>query len=584
MADTKISALTAATSLTGAELLPIVQSDTTKSATLEQIRGGAVVSVLDYGADPTGSTNSNAAFAAAVAAVTTVVDTSHPTAALYIPAGRYLITENNWIGEHLQSQAYAGKLDYRIYGDGRNISQITFAPAVSGGACYDQNDASTYLLNGLTIENVGFVLSDANNSANPVHFIISKAAGGAASQNFRLKNVQVTGVAGSVLFDLQGNVNEDMIVCDDIRLSDMSSAIKSTANQQALVHTFTNLEAVNITGNLFWYAKGGHLQVVSAIANLTGTNGVDTALLKIDSGSTGQCYTFTNVRTELPGATTRALLITAAAEHTITFNNCNFANNIGSDQPWAKVVCQHRGSITFRDCVLPTVTGVGVVGTFQLIDSTSGTDYSSIGASRSQITFDNCHCTGDRQNSLGLPWVDYSALTAPNANYRNVQVRYSGCSNIADAVEYGHVYRKGRTASNYVPGKLIFRGTDWPKGDGISAPVNSAADFNVLIPFNAFVTEIVVMRKSRAISTDAYQIEFVDQAERDSPGSGVIFGATTSQNGDLAIKERVSILRQFTGTVAQRTIWARIKTGMATFDGSPSPGDATDGGIYAEVI
>ena len=96
-----ISSLPAADALTGAELLPVVQSGTTKRSTTDAIPylpagTGAVpttvqnklremaVSVTDFGADPTGTTDSTSAFTAANAA----------SKSLYAPPGTYKLT--NW--------------------------------------------------------------------------------------------------------------------------------------------------------------------------------------------------------------------------------------------------------------------------------------------------------------------------------------------------------------------------------------------------------------------------------------------------------------------------------------------------------
>jgi hypothetical protein len=244
--------------------------------------------------------------------------------------------------------------------------------------------------------------------------------------------------------------------------------------------------------------------------------------------------------------------------------------------------------ITFKDCILPppdpSVTGaLGTKGTFELTDSLSGADFATVAHATSCITFENCATFGDRRTDVtttGL-WVDFSRLTVASANFRTCQIAYKGCINFPDCTEFGFARRMGRSFINRTSPKLEFRGEAFPGGDGISAPVVRVSDFNALIPLNNFVTEIVVMRKALSTAATNYQIEFIDTAERNVPGSGVIFGATAAVANNTSIAQRVIINRLFTGTLAQRTVWARMAAGFTL---GVVTGNIEDGGIYAEVV
>ena len=543
-----------------------------------------VVSVKDFGAVGDGVTDDTAAIAMAIQYVTTLTPSpTYQCKGLYFPNGRYLITQNNWIGANLSvTGIYSGRADIIFYGSGRNSSVIVFKPTSSNAACYDQNITPYATLNGFKIERIGFIFDNTNNGGSPIHFISSKAVAGLASQNFRLYETSFLGVTGSILFLLNGiAANEDVISVYDSRISWFASAIVSNTNIEALLHNFYAFDALNITGTLFNYTKGGSLKTYGCNVIMEGTAGVDTAVFKSSGGTTSQIYAFDNLRVELRGANTRLLLITNPSENIITFNNCLVAN-VPSGQAWAKTIIQHHSSIVFNKCLFPTRTGVGDVGTFQLIDSTSGFDYSTPNGAHSVIKFIDCTSSGDLSSATGEGWVDYSYLTAPNVNYRTLQTIYRGCTNISDSVEYGHTYRVGNSYSAFSPAKIIFRGTSFPFGDGSAAPVVSNQDLRVIIPLNNFVTEITIMRKAMATVATNYQIEFIDETERLLPGTGVIFGFTTAKPNNQAIFERVAILKQFTGTLAQRTIWCRIKTGFTLTSGLT--GVPTDGGIYAEVL
>jgi hypothetical protein len=526
----------------------------------------------------------SAAVGAAILHVTTpqITSPSVTVRGLYFPDGKYLVTTNNFLGANLNTATYGGRYDLRFYGAGRNASQIYFKPTVSGAAVYDQTLGSNNMLNGVIFENIGFYFDNSDNGTNAIHFIKSRAELGKASQNFRGSEVKINGVAGSIILDLGSttNINEDSIFFDNLYVVTMLTLIRVTSNVEAIVHRFSNLQVHDVRGDVFDYTTGGFLFVDSCDAIMEGTTGVDTAVLKLGGGTTSQSYFFSGLRTELRGATTRALLIPAAgaSENTIVFDTCGLAANTPSKQAWAKVCAQHHAQISFRDCILPVRNGA--LGTFQLVDSTGGFDYAAVGAARSFIDFVNCHTLGDRQEDLD-GWVDYSALTAPNLNYRTLQVSYRGCGNIPDSVEYGHPYRMGRSFVTHAPPKIIFRGNAFPIGTG-SAALVSDDDLNCVIPLNAFLTEIVVMRKAKSGAT-SYQIEFIDTLERTNPGTGAIFGETAAANNNVAIFERVPILLAFTGTRAQRTIWARMKAGY-TLSAAGATGTPEDGGIYAEVL
>lgn len=546
------------------------------------------VSVKDFGAVGDGATDDSLAIAKAIQFVTTPIITTYGVycRGLYWPDGQYLITQNNWIGANLSVVGvFGGRLDTIFQGSGRNSAAIIFRPTVANAACYDQTLTPTALLNGFKVQNLGFRFDNTANGSQPIHFIRSKAEPHMASQNWRLNDTKFVGVTGSRLFWLQGSVNEDAISVYDTFTDMFENIVYSESNLEAVIHSFYSLDCLNQLGSIFKYNRGGTLQVNSLNTNMEGTAGVDTAVFELLSGTTSRVYNLNKVRCELRGANTRLLLIASSSGNTITFQSAEVMN-VPNKQAWAKVIIQHHCLISFKDCIFPapnyTVTGaLGTEGTLQLTDSTSGYDYATPNAARSFIVFENCSPTGDRLVACD-PWVDYSLLTAPNADFRTSQVTYRNCVGIPDMVEYGHPFRQGRSYVTSVPGKLIMRGDIFPHGNG-TGPFISVSDFNVVVPLNAFVSEIVVMRRAMASAATNVRFEFIDQAERDAPGTGVIFGSTTAVPNNTAINQRVPILRQFTGTKAQRTIWARMAEGF-TFAAAGSTGIVQDGGIYLELL
>jgi Pectate lyase superfamily protein len=82
--DSKISALPAASNLTGVEIFPLVQNGISSRITLAAIGVGSTLNVLSYGADPTGVTDSGAAINNAINALPATGGT------VFFPPGTYL--------------------------------------------------------------------------------------------------------------------------------------------------------------------------------------------------------------------------------------------------------------------------------------------------------------------------------------------------------------------------------------------------------------------------------------------------------------------------------------------------------------
>lgn len=603
--------------------------------------------VLDVDGLFESGTDDSEAIAAAILWMTTPVNGIY-NRGVHWPNGLYLVTENNWLGENLGvTGLYGGKFDTTFIGEGRSSSVIYFKPTVSGAACYDQTLTPTALLNGFNMERMGIRFDNTANGGNPIHFIKSQAASGAASQSWGLRDCNFKGVTGSKLFQLLSatNINEDRIFAYGCLFDSYASVVYSPTNTEALLHHFHSCQYFNATGDVFEYNKGGALRVEGADVIMEGTPGVDTAILKVTGGANSQSYALSGVRPELRGANTRVLNVTAAAENTIVFNDL-VISNVPNGQAWALAVVQHHATIIFQNCILPERTGSGDEGMFKLLDSSgvvtgsisgttltvtavtnghlsvgltlsgsgvtggttitglgtgtggtgtytvsasqtvasttitavSDTDYATTAGSHSFIKFINCDNWQDRGADTD-GWVSYDDLTG-DVNYRNLMVTYQGCGNLPDSVEYGHPYRQGRSFTPNAPPPLIFRGTKFPFSSA-GTPVVSLEDLNVVIPQNNFVTEIVVDRAAMATAGAGYQIEFIDTAERNTPTSGTVFGFTTAFNNNTAVNQRVAINLSFSGTRAERTIWARVKANFTLTDGQT--GSAADGAIAAVV-
>lgn len=149
MADTKISALTAATTpLAGTEVLPIVQSSTTKKVAVSDLTSGRAVSALSYAS--TGGFNFNSAFTSANNYIG-CDNTSGNAATLWFRQGR---------------DVGAGSVD-AVGLDALNAAGSSVMPMVTRGSPYIivttggeayRADSNAYLLVGYTSSNGAYRL------------------------------------------------------------------------------------------------------------------------------------------------------------------------------------------------------------------------------------------------------------------------------------------------------------------------------------------------------------------------------------------------------------------------------------------
>lgn len=130
---TKISQLTAATSIGKDDVLPIVQGGATKKAP-GQLLEARIDAVLDHGADPTGVADSTAAIQAAIDEAETAAGFGGGEHIVYLPGGTYRvlagglsITENG-VG---------------LRGAGRYATRLLFEPSADGQKCVTYDRAAS---------------------------------------------------------------------------------------------------------------------------------------------------------------------------------------------------------------------------------------------------------------------------------------------------------------------------------------------------------------------------------------------------------------------------------------------------------
>ena len=211
-----ISSLPAASALTGAELLPVVQSGQTKQTTTDAIPyvpagTGAVtttvqeklresVSVKDFGAKGDGATDDTNAFKAAIAAVFNEMGGG----TVYIPAGDYILSEtlnlNNFASDAVANLPVNFTKRLKIVGDGSGSTRLLGGEV--GYGFFELIGANFLWFEGFSIV--------ANRSSNyPQYgFCGGRPAGNASSGVHKFSDVFVIGkFSKAAMFMLSSEVN-----------------------------------------------------------------------------------------------------------------------------------------------------------------------------------------------------------------------------------------------------------------------------------------------------------------------------------------------------------------------------------------
>lgn len=282
--------------LTGTELVPLVQSGTTKHAPVSAFSGGgsSAVSVLDYGADPTGVTDSTTAIQAAI-------NYAFPLGInVYIPHGIYKVTAHLTIGTTAVASPTNLVGGWKIYGDGAGI-----LPSGIGGG-------TVILLYGTGVDAILKIGSSAWRFCDFSDFTLmtNSTAGATYGMLFNstefsqhtVKNVNISQYPGnsgggpSIAFGvLQGTgVNGEFIRFEDCKINGVDKVLYSNAGQ-AFVHRFDHctVQSLNAGGIYFdldnYTVQGGGLVVIDFEATATQASGIsNSTLLHVGVGVTNQ--------------------------------------------------------------------------------------------------------------------------------------------------------------------------------------------------------------------------------------------------------------------------------------------------------
>lgn len=505
-----------------------------------------------------------------------------PVYAVKFPEGEFLVTENNWLGTSIYENSIGSLINFRITGAGRKNSIIRFKPPANA-IMYDQSVVGTPALLGLQMDNISVVF-DSSAGASTIDGFKLAAVSGKASQLLEFKDMFNYLLNTSTWLNYTGSVNEDNTIISDCVFTNIKTLIQST-NTESVGHYVRNVYISTLSGDLFVFVRGGCLTVDGGNVTFNSASTDECALLYAGygtaSGDSSNFIVIRGVRCELRQSKARALRIDRQFYGNISFESCSFSQGSYQGQAIAVIPIEHKSKLTFKNCMFPEQSNASVTrGKIQFIDGRSDADASQENRSVSEVLFDGATLNNIRTPAFtSYSMCDYTALTAGSVGFRSSQVIYRNCDAVPDGVEYGESQRAGRTFRSLPATAMPFRGLSFPIGNG-SVAVNASGDFNLIVPINNFVGSVSISRASIAsFGGVSYSIQIIDGVEYASAGSGVVYGTTTAQAGNLAINQTVHINKLFDDTLslAQRTLYLRVATGFAVTDA----GNYTKGGVTA---
>lgn len=303
MADTKISALPAATTAAAANEFAINEAGTSKKLSGTLLKNFVLDSIKNYGAVGDGVTDDSAAF---IAAATAAKNSSHTLAqgvatdpggliSIYIPPGDYLIVTNHAM---LGSESMAAHVvGLKFYGAGKHISNIIFKPASAGNLI----EIDWWL--GLTFEDLSFYADTAGCTcfySNTTH----------NAQLFQFRSCSFDGFKYDIRLDGDNNNSEiNLWACDSYRVEAAGAhfyTASATASDQFLNYWWVGCRFWSTSAPFIDSSKGGSYHVTGLDASDWGTALVANKYLFYLRGTShndGVCtFTCRNLRTEIKNA------------------------------------------------------------------------------------------------------------------------------------------------------------------------------------------------------------------------------------------------------------------------------------------
>lgn len=268
-----------------------------------------IISVKDFGAVANGTTDDSAAFIAAREAALAA-----GTREVYIPAGRYYLTQENVMGA--RSTAASGVTQgFTWRGAGMRVTEITYGNP-SAYMIYNDNDQQFINYVGISF--------DGNITAQTSRFMFQTSANQAQSIRFwdcRWRywlNISV----------IQGTANASEMMYVGCKIQTCYGKAFTCDNAQSVNHSYYSCDFEVMYDDIWYFTKGGVLNVYGGSMIMSAVpSGINTgAVLHINDlsgagiGFNNWTFTFYGIRTEL---FQESLVLRGNAFGNVTFYGCN---------------------------------------------------------------------------------------------------------------------------------------------------------------------------------------------------------------------------------------------------------------------
>ena len=316
-------------------------------------RFGDVKNVLDFGADPTGATDSSSAFIATLNAAFVSSD-ANKNARVHLPAGTYLITQANVLNAWTAGTSYrSGAV---ISGDGDRATKIVFRPTAANAWMYDGQAVPNRRLMNFTVRDL-WIQADGSASNSTVNLFREWGNNdGYPDQAFTLQNTRMDADANhpGVLLRVDGvfNGSENRILAS--RGYSWSSVLYVT-NPQAVNHYVIGCDWELTRGPIFYFSAGGQLSVIGGSYILgDGSHTSDGgSLLFVDSSAGGVTgvFDFVGVRTEVYDTAASLYRLTGSNNGAIVnaLGVTHRVNNTGGTMGLARVNAFSGARLVFKN-------------------------------------------------------------------------------------------------------------------------------------------------------------------------------------------------------------------------------------------
>jgi hypothetical protein len=424
---------------------------------------------------------------------------------LYFPAGNYLVTSNNVMGQWSSSPAYRQHVTF--IGAGRYSSAITFKPGGSTAKyLYDGESGGVGIAQQLLFvlfEKLGFICDDTGMSGGSVNLFKEFPVVGAPTQNFMFRDCYFQGATtypGTVL-EVRGITNGSENSFHNCRANGMQHIIYSTNPQNVNNYAF-GCDWEGCTSDIYYFSGGGQLTHVGGSVVWTPASAAYVLNSDAPAGGLTTNYNVYGLKVESNTASARLVNVAGANNSSrIAFRDCDFGVTAGGDRTSVSVLPDSTASVLFDHCRFVGQSGEHLMEFKAAITA----NYQFSTHANAQIELRNCWILRTMQdnvtwgaNALGLFRIRDAQQTGGSATGQ------SGVAMDCDMTNLGQVHP--RSSNGAAVKSHTGYTTYWP-----DATFNTdGADAAVKLPVNSMVKSIKVRKVASSGSATTYRLAVIN--------------------------------------------------------------------------